>query len=108
MNADSVQRVSNEEGTAGSQAGGLKKKGSVATANAGIKLVNQNYGDVALNTSSYMTGSTNGQHGHAGVTSPANMMTTQKKTLNMSNHQGQLGMAHNVIQYDSMIDEKRD
>ena len=107
MNADSVQRVSNDEGTAGSQAGGLKKKGSVATANANIKLQNQNYGDVALNTSSYMTGSTNGQHG-PGVTSPANMTTTQKKTLNMSNHQGQLGMAHNVIQYDSMIDEKRD
>lgn len=33
-------------------------------------------------------------------------MTTNKKTLNMSSHQGGVGMMQNVIQYDSMQDAR--
>ena len=56
-----------------------------------------------------MTGSTaQGGAEIGGVTTPiSNLMTTNKKTLNMSSHQGGVGMMQNVIQYDSMHDDKR-
>jgi hypothetical protein len=53
-----------------------------------------------------MTGSTAQGGAEAVVTPPINLMTTNKKTLNMSSHQGGVGMMQNVIQYDSMQDAR--